>query len=83
MATGELGIRITDLAGQMLPGVRIDLEPVTGEPGSGGEPRTVSVAGTVEDLTITGIPCREGLAPRTRSARRRLITGSPGSTELA
>lgn len=41
-------------------GVRhhVDLQPVTGEPGTGGEPRTVNV-GKVQDLTITGIPCRD------------------------
>lgn len=58
--TGELEIRLTDLTGQMVPGVRIDLEPVSGEPGSGGESRTLNVSGKVQDLTITGIPCRGG-----------------------
>lgn len=57
--TGELEIRLTDLAGEMVPGITIDLEPVSGEPGSGGEARRVNV-GRVQDLTITGIPCREG-----------------------
>lgn len=58
--TGILDIRLTNLAGSAVPGIRVDLDPVTGEPGSGGEPRSVKVAGPIQDLIITAIPCREG-----------------------
>lgn len=58
--TGDLEIRLTDMAGGMVSGITLDLQPVSGEPGTGGEPRTVNV-GTVQDLTVTGIPCRDGI----------------------
>lgn len=58
-ATGDLEIRLTDMTGQMVPGITVDLVPVSGEPGTGGAPRVVK-AGEVQDLTIMGIPCREG-----------------------
>lgn len=58
--TGDLEIRLTDMAGGMVSGITLDLQPVGGEPGTGGEPRTVNV-GKVQDLTVTGIPCRDGI----------------------
>ena len=60
MATGALALRITDLTGEALAGVTVDLEPVSGEPGTGGEPLTVTLASKATDLTITGVTCREG-----------------------
>lgn len=60
MATGALALRMTDLAGEPLAGVTVDLEPVTGEPGTGGERLTVTLASKEADLTITGVTCREG-----------------------
>ena len=60
MATGALALRITDLTGEALAGVTVDLEPVSGEPGAGGEQLTVTLAGKATDLTITGVTCREG-----------------------
>jgi len=60
MATGALALRITDLTGEPFAGVTVDLEPVSGEPGSGGEPLTVTLAKKASDLTITGVTCRGG-----------------------
>ena len=60
MATGALALRITDLTGEALAGVTVDLEPVSGEPGTGGESLTVTLASKASDLTITGVTCREG-----------------------
>lgn len=60
MANGELALRLTDLGGEALAGVTVDMEPVSGEAGSGGETLTVTLAKKASDLTITGITCREG-----------------------
>lgn len=62
MPKGSLLVRITDLTGQPLRArVDIDLRPVSGEPGTGGEPMELSVdMGSATDLTITSVTCREG-----------------------
>jgi hypothetical protein len=63
MATGNLEIRITDMAGQPI-GARVDfdLHPQSGGGvGAGGAAMSVSAnMGSATDLTITGIICRGG-----------------------
>jgi hypothetical protein len=62
MAKGNLKIQITDTAGEALRAhVDIDLQPMSGELGSGGEGMTVSANLNADtQLTITGITCRGG-----------------------
>ena len=62
MPNGDLLVQITTMTGEPLGGrVDIDLKPVSGEPGAGGQAMEVSLdLGTDTDLTITGITCRGG-----------------------
>ena len=60
MSSGNLVVRLTDLAGEPVRDVDIALNRLPGEPGTGGEAMTVSLAGPDPDLTITGITCRGG-----------------------
>ena len=62
MPTGNLKLQITMLSGKPLSGdVRIDLEPMSGEPGTGGESMELSVAmDSHTNVTVTGITCRGG-----------------------
>ena len=66
MPGSDLKIRITNTAGNALRAqVDIDLAPVSGPPGAGGEGMTVSVnMGSATDLTITGIACQGGPGSR-------------------
>ncbi len=63
MATGSLTLQVTDAAGEPIRAVvEIDFTPMTGEPGTGGEPMTAAVnLGASTDLTISGITCRGGV----------------------
>ena len=61
MLKGNLVVQLTDLAGEPVQGrIDIKLTRLPGEPGAGGESMEVAVAGSVTDLTITGIICRGG-----------------------
>jgi hypothetical protein len=62
MSKGDLKLAITDLAGDPI-GTRVEirLEPVSGDPGAGGEPLEVAVnMGDSTELQVTGITCRGG-----------------------
>src|SRR5262245_47242336 len=61
MPKGNLVVHLSDMAGALARGrVDIDLRPVSGSAGAGGERMDVSVAGPVGRLTITGIACQTG-----------------------
>lgn len=60
MATGDLDLQLTDLAGEAVPDIDIDFTRLAGEPGTGGETMNVSLAGPDAHLIITGITCRGG-----------------------
>ena len=62
MAQGDLEIQITDMAGEPIGArVDIDLTPMSGDMGAGGEGMNVSNdMGSGTDLTITSITCRGG-----------------------
>jgi hypothetical protein len=60
VADGNLVVRLTDLTGQPVRDIDIDLSRLPGEAGTGGETMNVSLAGPDPDLTITGITCRGG-----------------------
>jgi hypothetical protein len=62
MPQGDLLVQITLLTGDPLHGrVEIEMNRVSGEPGTGGEAMELSVdLGSDTDLTITGITCRGG-----------------------
>ena len=60
MPQGSLVVQLTDLAGDPVRDIDIDLTRVSGEPGTGGDRLTVSLAGPTPNLTITGITCRGG-----------------------
>jgi hypothetical protein len=60
VADGNLVVRLTDLTGQPVRDIDIDLTRLPGEAGTGGETMNVSLAGPDTDLTITGITCRGG-----------------------
>jgi hypothetical protein len=60
VAAGNLVVRLTDLSGEPVRDIDIDLTRLPGEAGTGGETMSVSLAGPDPDLTITGITCRGG-----------------------
>jgi hypothetical protein len=60
MASGNLVVHLSDLTGTALRGIEIDLKRTSGPHGAGGEAMNVSLAGQAEELTITGITCRQG-----------------------
>jgi hypothetical protein len=60
MAAGNLAVRLTDLINEPVRDIDIELTRLPGEPGTGGETMSVSLAGPDPDLTITGITCRGG-----------------------
>lgn len=62
MPTGSLLVQITVMTGEPVPDrVEIEMQRVSGEPGTGGEAMELSVKmGSDTDLTITGITCRGG-----------------------
>jgi hypothetical protein len=68
MATGNLLVQLTDTAGQAVPGrIQIDLDPLSGDPGTGGDQMETSVTGSFTELLITGIACRGGLGTTYRA----------------
>ena len=62
MSQGDLLVHLTDMAGEPVRGrVEIELLPLPGEPGAGGDHMALAVnMGGATELTITGIPCRGG-----------------------
>jgi hypothetical protein len=62
MPTGDLSLRITDMAGEPVRGrVEISLEPEPGDPGAGGESMTAATnMGASAELTVTKVACRAG-----------------------
>jgi len=62
MPKGNLRVQISLLTGEPVRGrVEVDMKPLSGEPGTGGEAMELSVAlGSDIDLNITGITCRGG-----------------------
>ncbi|MGH9200700.1 MAG: hypothetical protein ACRD2A_05635 [Vicinamibacterales bacterium] len=60
MATGNLEVQLTDLAGNPVRDITIDLRRLSGPAGAGGEAMNVTLAGPTPELTITGITCRSG-----------------------
>ena len=62
MSKGDLLVQITDLTGAAVSGrTEIDLQPLPGEQGAGGQAMRIAVAmGTATDLHATGIACRGG-----------------------
>ncbi len=61
MPSGSLDIQLTDLVGEPVRNIYVELSPLGGEPGTGGETMHVSLVGPDQDLLITGITCRGGL----------------------
>jgi hypothetical protein len=57
---GNLVVQLTDLTGEPLRDIEIDLTRLPGEAGTGGETMNVSLVGPDPDLTITSITCRGG-----------------------
>jgi hypothetical protein len=68
MPQGDLLVQITDMAGDpMRERIEIDLQPVSGPAGAGGERMSLDVKmGTAIHLTITGILCRGGVGTQYR-----------------
>ena len=64
MATGDLLVKITDMAGAPIgTRVEISLKPLPGNAGAGGERLEVAVnMGDSKELHITGIACSGGPA---------------------
>jgi hypothetical protein len=61
MPSGDLDLQLTDLAGEPVPNITVELSRFSGEPGTGGETMHVTLAGPDPDLMITGITCRGGI----------------------
>lgn len=61
MPSGSLDMQLTDLAGEPVRNVYVELSPFAGEPGTGGQTMHVSLVGPDQDLQITGITCRGGV----------------------
>ena len=61
MPSGALDVRLTDLAGEPVRNISVELLRFSGEPGTGGETMHVTLAGPDPNLTITGITCRGGV----------------------
>ena len=61
MSAGALDLHLTDLAGEPVRNVSVELLRFSGEPGTGGETQHVTLAGPDPDLLITGITCRGGI----------------------
>jgi len=61
MPSGALDVHLTDLTGEPVRDISIELSRFSGEPGTGGETMHVTLAGPDPDLTINGITCRGGI----------------------
>ena len=61
MSAGALDLHLTDLAGEPVRNISVELLRFSGEPGTGGETQHVTLAGPDPDLLITGITCRGGI----------------------
>ena len=61
MPSGALDVHLTDLAGEPVRNISVELLRFSGEPGTGGETMHVTLAGPDPHLTITGITCRGGV----------------------
>ena len=61
MASGALDLQLTDLAGDPVRNISVELLRFSGEPGAGGETMHVTLTGPDPDLMITGITCRGGV----------------------
>ncbi len=61
MPSGALDVRLTDLAGEPVRNISVELLRFAGEPGTGGETQHVTLASPDPDLTISGITCRGGI----------------------
>jgi hypothetical protein len=60
MPTGNLVLKLTDMAGEPVRNIDVELTRLPGEPGTGGETMHVSLVGPDPDLTVLGITCRGG-----------------------
>ena len=61
MPSGALDVHLTDLTGEPVRNISIELLRFSGEPGTGGETMHVTLAGPDPELTINGITCRGGI----------------------
>ena len=66
MPVGRLDLQLTDLTGHAVKKVRVELDRLAGDAGTGGENVDVSLATPDKDLEITHIPCRGGIGTRYR-----------------
>jgi hypothetical protein len=66
MPRGKLDLQLTDLTGAALRNVRVDFEPLRGEPGTGGELLFVTLKKADKDLEISSITCRGGVGTQYR-----------------
>jgi hypothetical protein len=62
MPKGDFRVQVTTLQGDAIQDrIDIELQPVSGAPGVGGEPMRVSIdTGSAKNFRITGLPCRGG-----------------------
>ena len=79
MSAGALDLHLTDLAGEPVRNISVELLRFSGEPGTGGETQHVTLAGPDPDLLITGITCRGASARCIACSRRPNTTGDTGS----
>src|SRR5262245_18368506 len=61
MPSGAHDVHLTDLAGEPVRNISVELLRFSGEPGTGGETMHEKLAGPDRHLTITGITCRGGV----------------------
>jgi hypothetical protein len=61
MPSGALDLHLTDLAGEPVRNLSVELLRFPGEPGTGGETMHVTLVGPDPDLLINGITCRGGI----------------------
>jgi hypothetical protein len=61
MPVGRLDLQYTDLNGRPVKNIQVDLDRLSGEPGTGGGNVRVSLVGPDKDLEISQIPCRGGI----------------------
>jgi hypothetical protein len=61
MPSGDLDLQLTDMAGEAVRNITVELTPFSGEPGTGGENMHVTLAGPDPKLLIRRITCRGGI----------------------